>query len=130
MVKDMKKFEIEIDCPEGWEPVAFRDVADGEQYLTKDGLVAKRISVGLVEPRLIVRRAKKKYSPNASLQNGDMPRGEFRANVYRDCPVDPDASIVSAFLKNGNRTCGIARDINWEDAVAWTFNGLADGYEW
>jgi hypothetical protein len=33
----MVKYEIEIDCPEGWKPVAFREPRRGDYFLTPYG---------------------------------------------------------------------------------------------
>ena len=54
----MKEFTIEIDCPEGWNPVAFRFPKEKESYVNAWGNVEECAPPGCQYQRLIVEKIK------------------------------------------------------------------------
>lgn len=89
-------FSIPIDgVPEGWEPVAFRDVCAGEWFFNPIGKVVEfREMLTPVGPRLILR---KKYTPPAWLKEAG-----FKA-IWRDEGSKWYASVEIPIWSNG---CG------------------------
>ena len=50
------KYEIEIEVPNGWEPVAFRTIEKGDHFISSSGTLVKDFNGGYSEPRMIVKR--------------------------------------------------------------------------
>lgn len=147
------KYEIEIPIvPEGWEPVAFRVAARGENYINFRGLVDECTP----EPKhlglaLIIKRKTRKYDwykthkdvlvfdnedERIRTYSGDIFQGSMIARVWQpnitdECPVDPDACIVEAVYIDGNcHLPKLAEKVRWPRVKRWRFVKLAEGVVW